>query len=128
MSVLSRLRQELVTTLAGLDLNLYTHVPGRLALPGGFVMAGSPYIEQELTFATRTVRFDVIICTPQADNATETGALDTLIGAALALLETEGWLVEQVSQPYQMAFNNSQGLVAAITVTTPTTFTQGEYK
>lgn len=125
MSQLGDLRQELVDALAGLDLNLYTHVPGRMALPGVFVMAGSPYIESGETLGERTVRFEVVVCTQTGDNDSETSALDELIESAQAALEAEDWLVEQISQPYAMAFNNAQGLVTAITVTTPVTFTQG---
>lgn len=126
MSTLGTLRQELVDSLAGLDLNLYTHIPGRMALPGAFVMAGSPYIEQGQTFGERTVRYEVIVCTQQGDNASETSELDELIEAAQAALEADGWLIELVSQPYGMAFNNAQGLVTSITVTSSVTFTQGD--
>jgi hypothetical protein len=77
MSTLLELRQELVSALTGsdLNLNLYTHIPGQLALPGAFVMAGSPYIEQGQTFGERIVRFEVVLCTAQGDNASETSAL-----------------------------------------------------
>ncbi|RZU66752.1 hypothetical protein EV379_3118 [Microterricola gilva] len=119
------LREDLVDSLAGLDLNTYTHIPGRMALPGAFVMAGSPYIEQGQTFGERTVRFEVVLCTQQGDNASETPALDELIEGAQARLEAAGWQVEQISQPYTQSFNNAQGLVTAITVTTDVTFTQG---
>jgi len=122
MTVLSALRDELVAALSGLDIYTYTHIPGRMALPGAFVMAGSPYISQGQTFGARTVRFEVVIATQTGDNSAETSALDELLEAAQTALETEGWLVEQVSQPYAMDFNNSEALVTSITVTSDVTF------
>jgi hypothetical protein len=122
MTFLAALRTELVDALAGLDLNTYTHIPGRLALPGAFVMSGSPYIEQGQTFGERLVRFDVVVCVQTGDNSAETSALDELIEGALNALETAGWMVEQISQPYGMDFNNTEGLVTTITVTAPVTF------
>ncbi len=118
MTVLSILRQEVVDALKAVDdLNLYTHVPGRMALPGAFVMAGSPYVEQDVTFDSRLVRFEVIICAPAGDNDAETSALDELIEAAMHALESDKWVIESVSQPYSMEFNNAQGLVTSITIT-----------
>lgn len=117
MSALNDLRAELVEALQGLDLTLYTHIPGRMSLPGAFVMAGSPYIEAGQTFGTRTVRFSVVLAVQTGDNQSETSALDDLIEGAQAALEAADWLVESVSQPYAMAFNNSEGLVTEITVT-----------
>jgi len=122
MTVLTELRTELVDALVGLDLNTYTHIPGRLALPGAFVMAGSPYISQGQTFGERTVRFDVVLATQTGGNASETSALDELIESAQAALESAGWLVEEVAQPYSMDFNNAEALVTSITVTAPVTF------
>lgn len=122
MSALKTLREEIVAALDGLALNTYTHVPGSVALPGAFVMAGSPYIEQGQTLGGRIVRFDVVFCVQQGDNASETSALDELIEAAQAALEDDGWLIESVAQPYAMSFNNAQGLVTSITVTAPVAF------
>lgn len=122
-SIFGVLRTEIVDALAGIDLNTYTHIPGRMALPGAFVMAGAPYVEQGQTFGERIVRFEVVLAVQTGDNAAETSALDELIETAQAALENAGWLVEQISQPYGMDFNNAEGLVVSITVTTPVTFT-----
>lgn len=119
MSVLNTLRVELVESLEDLDITLYTHIPGSMALPGAFVMAGSPYIEGGETFGTRAVRFTVILAVQSGDNQSETSALDDLIEGAQAALEAADWLVESVSQPYSMAFNNTDGLVTEINVTAP---------
>lgn len=123
MAVLNTLRQEITQSLTGLGLNLYTHIPGRMSLPGAFVMAGSPYVEQGQTFGERTVRFEVVLATQTGENSAETSALDALIEAAQAALESDGWLVEQISQPYSMDFSNGQALVTQITVTSEVTFT-----
>lgn len=129
MSTLTALRGELVASLAGLDINTYTHIPGRLTLPGVFVEAGSPYIEQGDTFQSKTVRFGVVLCVNTGQNKDETEALDDLIETVQELIEsydsalTDGWTVEAVSQPFIQSFNNAEGLVSEITVTTVVTFT-----
>lgn len=120
---LATLRTELATTLTPLGLNTYTHIPGRMTLPGAFVMAGAPYIEQAQTFGARTVRFGVLLATQTGANDAETDVLDGYIEAAQKALEHDGWLVEEVSQPAEMSFNNTNGLVVEITVTATVTFT-----
>jgi hypothetical protein len=122
VTTLTDLRQELVDALSPLDLNTYTHIPGRLALPAAFVMAGSPYIEQGQTFGERLVRFQVVLATQTADNQSETSALDELIEGAQAALVAEEWVVELVSQPYAQTANNAEFLATEITVTTLVTF------
>jgi hypothetical protein len=125
MSTLSDLRQELVDALAPLDLNLYTHIPGRMALPGAFVMAGAPFIEQGQTFGEKLVRFAVVVAVPVGSNASETSGLDDLIESAQAALESEEWMVESIAQPFSQSFNNAEGLVTEITVTSAVTFPSG---
>lgn len=118
MSALKAIREELVAAIKDLDLNTYTHVPGRMALPGAFVMAGNPYIEASDTFGERRVRYGVVVAAQTADNRSETEATDTLIERVVTALEADDWLVEEVSQPYTQQFNNAQALVVEITVTT----------
>ena len=119
---LLQMRQELADAMATLQLTTYTHIPGRLDLPGAFVAAGNPYIEQGQTFGERLVRFQVVVATQTGDNASETTALDELIEGAQAALEAAGWLVEQVDQPFVQDFNNAQALVTVITVSAYETF------
>lgn len=127
MTTLLELRQEIADTLAAADLglNLYTHIPGRMALPGAYVQAGAPYLEAGQVLGEQVARFEVITCTHTGDNGSETTALDELIEQVHIALEGAGWHVEQVSQPFTVAFNNTNGLVAAITVTTELTITTG---
>jgi len=122
MSVLGDLRQEVVEALTGLDLTLYTHIPGRMNLPGAFVMAGSPYVEQGQTFGERLVRFSVVTATNTGENNAETAALDELLEAAQARLEAAGWTVESISQPEAQAFGNAEALVASLNVAALVTF------
>jgi len=122
MTQLTDLRKELADSLSGLPLNTYTHIPGRLALPAAFVMAGSPYIEQGQTFGEKLVRFQVVLATQTGDNQSETSALDELIEAAQAALEVDEWVVELVSAPYAQSSNNAEFLATEITVTTLVTF------
>lgn len=127
MSTLLQLRTDLADVVAQIgDLTVYTHVPGRMSLPAAFIMAGSPYIEQAETFGARLVRFGVVLAVQGGSNLSETTDLDTRIEQAQAALEADGWLIEQVSQPYAMQFNNADGLVSEITVTTHVTFPQKE--
>ncbi|MBX3309708.1 MAG: hypothetical protein KF739_04645 [Cryobacterium sp.] len=122
MNELLTLREEIVDALDGLDLNLYTHVPGRPALPCAWVQAGSPYITAGQTVDERIVRFNVILAAQVGDNLTETTALDELIESGMAALENNGWVVEEVFQPFSAEFNGTTGLITSITVATPATF------
>lgn len=116
MSGLGDLRTAVADALAPLGLNTYTHLPGRAALPCAMVIAGSPYIEQGQTFGERLFRFGVLVASQTGENNSETSALDELIEAAVAALESDGWLVEQVAQPFLQEFNNAQALGTLITV------------
>lgn len=122
MSRLLELRQEIAGAIAPLNLTVYPHIPGRMDLPGAFVAAGNPYIEQGQTFAERLVRFEVVIASQTGDNLSETEALDDLIESAQALLDAAGWTVEEVSQPYIQDFNNASALVTTFTVSAFETF------
>lgn len=116
---LKSLREELVGALKGIKgLTGYTHVPGRMALPGAFIMAGSPYLEGSDRFDERIVRFVVVLAAQTADNNAETEATDTLVEAAVVRLEADEWLVESVGQPYATQFNNANALVVEIAVST----------
>lgn len=124
MGVLTAVRAELADTLAPLGVNTYTHLPGRAALPSAIVLAGSPYLEQGQTFGERLVRHELWISAAKGDNQSETSHLDDLLDAAVVALETDGWLVEQISQPFEFEINNGSALTASITVTSGVTFTQ----
>lgn len=126
MNTLTTTRNEVADVLAPLGVTTYAHVPGRMNLPAAFIMAGSPYIEQGETFGSRLVRFIVVLAEHTASNLEETEALDDRIEHAQKLLEADGWLIEQVAQPTVMQFNNTDGLVAEITISTPITFTEQE--
>lgn len=122
MSRLLELREEIATAISPLNLNVYTHIPARMDLPGAFIAAGNPYIEQGQVFGERLVRFQVVIASQTGDNLSETTALDELIESAQALLDDAGWTVEEVSQPYIEDFNNAPALVTAFTVSSFETF------
>ncbi|QRY40850.1 hypothetical protein JVX92_00715 [Microbacterium hominis] len=121
MSLLEH-RESICDALAPLDLNTYTHIPGRMDLPGAFVAAGSPYIEQGQTFGERLVRFQIALAVQTGDNLSETEALDRLIENAQAALDEAGWVVEEVQQPYMQDFNNAPALITIITVSAFETF------
>lgn len=119
---LTELRTHLADALAPLGVTTYTHIPARMSLPGAFIAAGSPYIEQGQTFGERLVRFEVVLATQTGDNLSENSSLDELIENAQALLDTAGWQVEEVSQPYIQEFANAPSLVTQFTVSTFETF------
>lgn len=123
MGALLTLRTELAELLAPLDLNTYTHLPGRAALPSAIVLAGSPYVESGQVFGEHFVRFEVHLSTAKGDNQSETTALDALVESAIPLLVQDGWTVESLTQPFEFDINNGAALTVAITVTAPVTFT-----
>lgn len=122
MGTLTDLRTELTTALVPLGINAYTHIPGRAALPSAIVLAGSPYVVPGDTFGHHTVRLEVWISTDKGDNESESMAVDALTEDAVVLLLKDGWVVEQVSQPFQFEINNGAALTTAITVTSVVAF------
>lgn len=122
MSTLGDVRKELADTLAPLDVTTYTHLPGRADIPSAIVLAGSPYVEQGLTFGERFVRLEVWLSAAKGDNESESSHLDELLDAAIEALESDGWIVEQVSQPFEFQINNGSAYTASITVTASVTF------
>jgi len=122
MGKLLDLRKELADAVSTLDLTTYTHIPGAMSLPGAFVMAGNPYMEQGQTFGETLIRFELAIATQTGDNLSETEALDSLIESAIELLDSAGWDIEQVSQPFMQDFSNASALVTVFTVSASETF------
>lgn len=123
MSVLSDLRTELADALASLTINVYTHLPGRAALPSAIVLAGSPYVEPAESFGSHIVRLELWVSTAKGDNSAEADAVDEMTDAAVVALLKDGWTVESVSQPFSFEINNGAALTTAITVTSTVTFT-----
>lgn len=120
MSTLGDLRQELHDALeasADLDLNLYTHLNARAALPSGMVLAGSPYIESGEVFGEHLVRFEIWLSAQKGDNESETDQADNLLEAGMKALQEDGWTVEAVSQPFEFDINNGKAFTTSITVT-----------
>lgn len=117
LTVLADLRTELTTALEPLDINTYAYLSGRAALPSAMVLAGSPYIESGEAFGEHLVRFEVWISAQKGDNDSETDQVDQLIEAAMKALQTDGWVVEAVSQPFDFQINNGSAFTTSITVT-----------
>lgn len=122
MSTLGLLRDEITVTLSVMDLNVYTHLSGRAALPSAMVLAGSPYVESGQTFNSHLVRFEVWLSAEKGDNDSETDMADELLETAMGLLQGDGWTVEQISQPFEFATNNGHAFTTSITVTSDVTF------
>lgn len=120
---LATIRTELVEALAGLGVTTYDHVPARAALPAAFIMPGSPYIEQGLTFDTKRVRFGVVLLTHPGLNQHETSLLDARIEQTLHDLTTDGWTVERVEQPRIEDLSDTEVLATTIQVATDATLT-----
>lgn len=120
---ISALRRDLADSLVELPVTVYAHLPGRAVFPSAVVLAGSPYLEQGLTFGSWTIRLEVWLSASKGDNGSETDTADELIQAAIDAIETydspltDGWVVETVSQPFSWEINNGQAFTASITVT-----------
>lgn len=120
---LAALREDLRTSLEGLDIFTYNHLPGAAALPSAVVLAGSPYLEADQTFGSWTIRLEVWLSAAKGDNGSETDQVDELITKAIDAIETydspltDGWTVEGVSQPFEFQINNGQAFTASLTVT-----------
>lgn len=123
MSTLGNLREDLRTSLEGLDLYTYSHLPGAAAFPSAVILAGSPYVEPDETFGGRIVRLEVWLSAEKGNNGSETDQADELIQRAIDAIEnydsplTDGWVVEGVSQPFSWEINNGKAFTASITVT-----------
>jgi len=121
MSTLGDLRSEIADALSSMNLNIYTHLSGRAALPSGMVLAGSPYLESGQTFGEHLVRFEVWLSAQKGDNNSETDQADELLETAMGLLQADGWVVEQISQPFDFEINNGHAFTTSITVTSSVT-------
>lgn len=123
MSTLAALRGDLATSLEGLGLYVYDHLPGSAAFPSAVILAGAPYLEAGQTFDTWTVRLEVWLSAEKGDNGSETDQADELIQKAIDAIHqydsplTDGWVVEGVTQPFSWDINNGQAFTASITVT-----------
>lgn len=120
---LQSLRAELIAALEDLGVNTYDHVPARVALPGAFIMPGSPYIAAGLTFGTQRVRLAVVLLTAPNLNQYETVQLDERIEKALQDLTADGWSVERVEQPNIEDLSDTEVLATTIQVATDATLT-----
>lgn len=121
MSTLAELREDLRTSLEGLDIYTYAFLPGAAATPCAIVLAGSPYLEADQTFGSWVINLQVFLAAAKGDNGSETTQVDELIQKAIDAIHdydsplTDGWLVEGVSQPFEL--ENIEAFTVALTVT-----------
>ncbi|MGF6821180.1 hypothetical protein M2317_000066 [Microbacterium sp. ZKA21] len=75
-----------------------THVPSDPKPPLAMVVPGSPYLAAADTFGgSRTLRLDVwLVAGTATNNAALTDTLDARIAEAIAILDADEWLLEDV--------------------------------
>lgn len=123
MSTLYDLREDLRTSLEALDIHTFNHLPGVAPTPSAIVLAGSPYLEADQTYGSWVVNLLVYLSAAKGDNGSETYAVDELIQKAIHAIDdydslhTDGWTVEDVSQPFEFENANGQAFTVALTVT-----------
>lgn len=91
-------RQAVAALLTAGGVRAITHVPSKVTPPFAMALPGSPYLSAAETFGgAKTLRLDVwLVEGTAASNAALTVSMDARIAEALAILEADEWLVEDV--------------------------------
>lgn len=116
MGAIRDTRAELAASLKGVPAKVTEYVPERLAPPAAIVVHGSPLMEAGASFGSRKLRFEVWAVSKLGANARMTDELDDLVDATVDALQSDGWAVENVSQPFPYQANGATFLSATISV------------
>lgn len=126
MGYLTDEREHIAETLGTvLGVTAHSHLPGRVVPPCAVVIPGSPYIERRDgdPFGSAHAQWEAWIITGSAENDVETTSLDDMLTSAMAALSSEGFLIEQVGEPFIYQVQNANFLAATILTSTGVSFT-----
>lgn len=118
-------RQAVAELLTAGGVRAVAHVPSKPTPPLAMVVPGSPYLSAAETFGgSKALRLDVwLVIGTATGNAALTDALDAEIVKALAILEADEWLIEDVQidqwQPAASAIEYPVAIIGIRTTITP---------
>ncbi len=97
----------------------FAYLVERPVPPVSLISPSNPYIvgdEGGNTFNEYRVNFRIDVVTPQATNEKKTNDLDDLLVSLMSGLESESWLVGNVSAPYGLTAGTAEYLAVTVEV------------
>lgn len=123
MNILSGLRDEVATALAGTGANVYPYRPELLCAPALVILPGSPYVTGDgQPFGHHVANFTVVAVADVSVNDVATVALDDMIEAVFLALGAAGLPVAEAAEPYEIQYNTAQHMACDLSVPVPFTF------
>jgi hypothetical protein len=99
-------------------ITTYTYIEARPIPPCVTITAGSPYLQEDITFGSYRLNFSLELTMQTGANDRVTEELDAYIDDIVVALVNAGYGVANVSQPYAMEANNTQYLSVSILCST----------
>lgn len=120
----ARLAEIVTEALAGLDVQVFSVIPGKVTPPFVAVGPGAPYIEYDAgTFGYRRVRLFATAVAAAGSNDIEAAQLDDLLIAIAEAVDASGdFIAVSVDQPGQIAINGQTHLGASVQCLTEVAF------
>jgi hypothetical protein len=118
MATLTELREELASVISdATGIQAVANLPERPVPPIALVSGASPYItyDQSATWGELVVQLRVDLVMSVGANSVEADRLDEVIEDALVGAIAAGWLVNEVSAPYQLTANAANYLAVTMT-------------
>ena len=121
MTILSQVRQPLVTALTGVAANLFAYVPESIPAPAVVIVPDSPYLEfltigSNSTFKSK-INLTITCCVAYNSNPASLDNLEQLITSVVSLIPA-GYELTAVDRPTVTTVGAGQLLVADIRVAT----------
>lgn len=117
MATLIELREDLADVIAtATGLPAVANLPERPVPPIALISGASPYVtyDNAATWGELVVQLRVDLVMSVGTNKVEADTLDTIIQDALTGAIEAGWLVNEVSAPYQLVANNAPYLAVTL--------------
>lgn len=118
MATLVELREDLAAVIAdATGITAVANLPERPVPPIALISGASPYVtyDNAATWGELVVQLRVDLVMSVGTNKVEADELDSVIQAALTGAIAAGWLVNEVSAPYQLTANNAAYLAVTMT-------------
>jgi len=121
MTILSQVRQPLVTALTGVAANLFAYPPESIPAPAVIIVPDSPYLEfltigSNSTFKSK-INLTITCCVAYNSNPASLDNLEQLITSVVSLIPA-GYELTAVDRPTVTTVGAGQLLVADIRVAT----------
>lgn len=121
MATLIELRESLAEVIAdATGITAVANMPERPVPPIALISGASPYVSYDpaATWGELVVQLRVDLVMSVGTNKVETDELDEVIESAITGAITAGWLVNEVSAPYQLTANNAAYLAVTMNCAT----------